>query len=98
MADASEVQPTELVTVYERFPAAIPERVVLAVFPVMFPGFIVQFPVGSPVNSMLPVANEQVGCVIVPAVGAEGVTGCALIITFVDPNDVHPTEFVTVNA
>ena len=98
MADASEVQPTEFVTVYVRFPAAIPERVVLAVFPVMFPGFIVQFPAGSPVNSMLPVANEQVGCVIVPAVGAEGVTGCALIITFVDPNDVHPTEFVTVNA
>lgn len=36
----------------------------------------VQLPVsGKPFNKTLPVATEQVGCVIGPAAGAEGVTG-----------------------
>jgi len=71
---------------------------VLAVFPDMAPGFIVQVPAVSPFNTMLPVATVQVGCVIVPAVGADGVTGCALIITFDDANELHPAAFVTVKA
>lgn len=63
----------------------------------MAPGLITQFPAGSPFNTIPPVATVQVGWVIVPAVGAEGVTGCALIITLVDGNEVQPTAFVTVN-
>ena len=59
---------------------------------------MVQFPAGSPFKTMLPVATEQVGWVIIPAVGAEGVTGWELIITFDEANEVHPAEFVTVNA
>jgi len=43
--------------------------------PAMAPGFITQFPAGRPVSSTLPVETEQVGCVIVPTTGAEGVTG-----------------------
>lgn len=39
----------------------------------MAPGFIVQVPVGNPFNCTLPVATVQVGCVIVPMVGAAGV-------------------------
>jgi len=34
--------------------------------------------------------------VIVPTLGAEGVTGCVLIITLADAEEVHPTELVTV--
>jgi len=41
----------------------------------MEPGFNIQFPEGKPVNSMLPVATEQVGCVTVPATGAAGIAG-----------------------
>ena len=33
---------------------------------------------------------------MVPAVGAVGVTGCALITTLADAGEVHPTEFATV--
>lgn len=57
---------------------------------------MVQFPAGNPLNMKLPVATEQVGCVIAPTVGADGVTGCALITTLAEAKDVHPTAFVTV--
>jgi hypothetical protein len=57
---------------------------------------MVQAPVGKPLNRTLPVAKVQEGWVIVPTVGATGVTGCALITTLADATDVHPTEFVTV--
>ena len=53
-------------------------------------------PDGKPFNTTIPPA-VQVGCVIVPTVGAEGVTGCALITTLPDATEVQPTEFVTVN-
>ena len=62
----------------------------------MFPGLMVQFPDGKPLNTTLPVATAQVGWVIVPTVGAAGVAGCALITTFADATEIHPTEFVTV--
>jgi hypothetical protein len=76
-------------------PAAKPDIVVFAVFPVIDPGLIVQFPVGNPFNTTLPVATVQVGCVIVPAVGADGVAGCAVIVTLV-PVDIHPAALFAV--
>ena len=48
----------------------------------MFPGLIVQVPVGNPLKTTEPVAKAQVGCVTVPTIGIEGVVGCALISTF----------------
>lgn len=45
------------------------------VFPEIEPGLRVQLPAGKPFNTILPVATVQLGCVIVPTVGAEGVTG-----------------------
>ena len=79
-----------------RVPAGTFDIVILAPEPAIVPGLIVQFPDGKPVNSTLPVATAQVGCIIVPVNGAEGVTGCEFITTFVDASDVHPTELVTV--
>ena len=49
--------------------------VVLLVDPTIAPGLIVQLPAGKPLNTTLPVANAQVGCVMVPTVGAVGVAG-----------------------
>lgn len=49
--------------------------VLLAPVPAMAPGLIVQFPVGNPVNTTLPVDTKQVGWVTVPIAGADGVTG-----------------------
>ena len=57
---------------------------------------MVQFPAGNPFNTMLPVDNKQVGWVMVPTIGADGVAGCALITIFADATEVHPTAFVTV--
>ena len=54
-------------------PAANPEIVVEAVFPVILPGFIVQFPNGKSFKTKLPVTKPQVGCVIVPNVGGNGI-------------------------
>jgi len=56
-------------------PTPNPDTVLVAPDPVIAPGFNVQFPVGKPINTTLPVAVVHVGCVIVPAVGAEGVDG-----------------------
>jgi hypothetical protein len=38
----------------------------------------------------------HVGCVTVPAVGADGVAGCALTTIFDDTADVHPAALVCV--
>jgi len=73
--EATEVQPTELVTVKVRVPGARPEIDVLAPVPLIPPGLIVQFPAGNPLNSTVPVEIVHVGCVIAPTIGAEGVTG-----------------------
>ena len=57
----------------------------------------VQVPVaGRPLSTTLPVATVQVGWVMVPTVGAEGVAGCALITTFPEVTEVHPAALVTV--
>lgn len=43
--------------------------------PAIVPGLRVQFPVGNPASSTLPVATAHVGCVTVLTNGANGVTG-----------------------
>jgi hypothetical protein len=70
--------------------------VVLVAEPEIAPGFIVQLPAGKPLNITLPVAVVQVGCVIVPTVGADDVTGCALTTISADAVEVHPVALVTV--
>ena len=64
--------------------------------PVTDPGLIVQLPEGRPFNTTLPVADAQVVCVMVPTVGADGVTGCAFITTLADADEMQPNELVTV--
>src|SRR5512145_2977215 len=96
LAEADEVHPAALVTVKLWVPVASVLIVVLAVFPVMAPGLIVQLPAGKPLSTTLPVATAQVGCVIAPTVGAAGVTGWALITTLAEADEVHPAALVTV--
>jgi hypothetical protein len=56
----------------------------------------VQPPVaGKPFKITLPVATEQVGCVIVPTVGAVGVEGWVLIITLAEDGEIQPEALVT---
>lgn len=95
-AEAFEVQPAELATVKEYVPVASPETVLLAPVPVNEPGLMVHVPAGKPVNITLPVADAQVGCVMVLNAGVEGVIGCALIIILPDGKEIHPEPFVTV--
>ena len=51
---------------------------------------------GKPDKTTLPVARAQVGCVIVPTIGAVGVAGCVLITTLADAGEIHPEALVTV--
>jgi hypothetical protein len=95
-ADAGEVHPAAFVTVKEYVPAVNPVIVVLAVFPAIAPGLIVQLPAGRLLITTLPVANTQLGFVIAPIVGAGGVTGWEMITKFADCTEVHPAAFVTV--
>ena len=63
------------------------------------PGVLVkvQEPIaGRPFKTTLPVATAHVGWIIVPNVGAFGVTGWASITTLSDAAEIHPTEFLTV--
>ena len=63
------------------------------------PGDLVKVQVpddGKLLKSTLPVEVAQVGCVIVPTEGAEGVTGCELITTLEEDGEVEPAELVTV--
>ena len=57
---------------------------------------MIQLPEGKPLNITLPVAVEQVGCVMVPTIGAYGVTGCEAITTLAEAAEVHPAALVTV--
>ena len=52
-----------------------PVIVVLAPEPVMPPGLIVQVPDGKLLTTTLPVATEQVGCVICPTTIGDGIAG-----------------------
>ena len=103
LPEAAEVQPAALVTVkvYD-VAAASPDTVVVVPVPVEVtdPGFrvSVQVPVaGRPERAILPVANAQVGCVIVPMTGADGVDGCAFRTALADATEVHPAALVKVN-
>ena len=100
-AEATEVQPTELVTVKVRVPGVMPLNVAVVPVPVRVAPVetvTVQDPAaGSPLRATLPVAVAQVGWVIVPTIGASGVTGWVLIVAPVEATEVQPTEFVTVN-
>ena len=53
-------------------------------------------PAGNPDKTTLPVANEQVGWVMVPTEGGAGVAGWAFIVTLDVAADVHPRLLVTV--
>jgi len=57
----------------------------------------VQVPVaGNPLKATLPVAVEHVGWIITPTTGAFGDTGWVLINAFIEANEIHPVELVTV--
>ena len=45
---------------------------------------------GSPFRTTLPVATEQVGWVMVPIAGADGVAGCGSMTTLAEANEVQP--------
>ena len=70
--------------------------VVLVPVPLIAPGLIVHVPVGSPLNTTLPVAVVQVGWVMVPTAGAEGNAGGALMTILADDAELHPEALVTV--
>ena len=81
-------------------PAARPEMVVLVPVPVLVtaPGLRVNVQVpeaGKPLNTTLPVATAQVGCVIVPTEGAAGVEEPS-ITTLPEAVEVQPSALVTV--
>jgi hypothetical protein len=96
LADAKDVHPDAFVTVKVYEPEVNPVTVLLMPVPAIAPGFKVQFPAGKLFKTTLPVAVVQVGCVIVPTVGASGVKGCAFIIVLADGIETHPAAFVTV--
>jgi hypothetical protein len=57
----------------------------------------VQVPVaGNPLKTTLPVAVEQVGCMIIPTTGAEGAEEGAMITILAEATEVHEEAFVTV--
>jgi hypothetical protein len=95
-AEEGEVHPAELVTVKLYVPEGSAEMVVLAPVPAIPPGLMVQLPAGRPLSTTLPVDTAQVGCVIVPIVGAAGAPGAAVITTLAEAAEVHPDALVTV--
>ena len=66
---------------------------------VILPGILVTVhePDGKPLSTTEPVVTAQVGCVIVPTVGLDGVDGTVLTTTFAEATETHPAEFLTVN-
>ena len=77
---ATDTQPSAFVTVNVYVPEDKPDTVVPAPVPVLVtdPGLRVSIHVpidGKPLNATLPVANAQLGCVIVPFFNVIGVTG-----------------------
>jgi hypothetical protein len=94
-AEAADVQPTELVTVKLYVFGDNPVIVFVVPEPVIEPGLIVQLPEGRLFNTTLPVATEQVGCVMVPTPGAAGVGGWSGITTSSEVDETHPASLVT---
>jgi len=57
---------------------------------------IVHVPVeGNPDKGTLPVETTQLGCILVPTIGAVGVIGWELIVKLDEATEVHPEELVT---
>ena len=87
LPDDTEVHPAALVTVNVYAPAARLFIVVLAPVPIVViaPGLpvIVQLPGGNPLSTTDPVATVQLGCVMVPTVGA-ATTGGSVTVTVFD--------------
>jgi len=80
LAEIAEIHPEALVTVYVYVPAESNVMVELVPVPVVVvpPGVLVKVHVpvaGNPLRITLPVAKVQLGCVIVPTVGAVGADG-----------------------
>jgi hypothetical protein len=103
LADDTDVQPIEFVTVNVYVPEEMTETIVVLPVPVVVipPGVRVnvQVPVaGKPFKITLPIAREHVGWVTVPMDGAAGVSGGAFITMFADGEEVHPAALVTVQA
>ena len=101
LPDATEVQPEEVnVTVNVYVLGDKPAKFAVAAEPVIVapPGLAVTVhgATGKPLKATVPVATAQVGCVIAPTTGADGVTGCALTTALPDAAEVHPSELVTV--
>ena len=100
---AAEAQPSAFVTVNVYVvDSGRSEIVVLVPVPdvVTASGYLVRVHVpepGNPLRITLPVATAQSGCVIVPTIGTEGVTGCVFISILPVEDEVHPSVFVTVN-
>jgi hypothetical protein len=71
--------------------------VIVVPVPLIAPGLIVQVPVaGKPFNTTLPVGvPHDEGWVTVPAIGAVGAGGGALIVISADGFDIHPAAEVT---
>ena len=60
---------------------------------VMVPGYRVSVHVplaGNPFISTLPVEEKQVGGVIAPTIGADGISACAVIMMLPDEGEIHP--------
>jgi len=100
-ADSAEMQPEEFVTVNVNTPPGRAEIVLVIPLPevVVPPGNRVKTHApedGNPFNTTLPVGTANVGCVIAPIKGAEGVGGCAGITKFKDGPERHPSAVVTV--
>ncbi len=101
-SDAGEIHPAALATVKVYVPDVIPVTVRVVPVPLTAtpPGDRVSVHVpeaGSPLTATLPVERAQVGWVMVPIKGAEGVSGCALMTTLAEDGDTQPNELVTVN-
>ena len=80
LADEGDGHPVEVLTMKVYVPDGIPDTVVLVPVPVVVvpPGDLVNVQVpdeGKPLNTTLPVADAQLGCVMDPTAGADGVTG-----------------------
>lgn len=101
-AETADVHPPAFVTVKLYGPGFRPSTVNVVPDPlvVMLPGKRVSVHVpsaGSPVITTLPEGKSQVGCVMLPGTGGDGIRGCWLIITSGDGREAHPLVPETVN-
>jgi hypothetical protein len=97
-----DVHPVPIERLKLYVPGVSPEIVVVVPVPVVRvpPGDRVNDHVpeaGNPLRTTLPVVSVQVGCVIVPIAGAEGVTGCASITTTDEGSDMQVPALLIVN-